>query len=541
MRNREADEQSEGPAEENAPESDGRVLAEQLFLGTPAGNEAYEAAIEHCCEAVLSAVGETDGSYSGTTYAALRDRLDQETIPKSGQDLEAVIATIADDLLEESVYPSDEACNAHLQCPPMVPGMAAEALLSALNQSLDSFDQAPAATVLEEQLIADLTTLFDLGEGADGVITSGATQSNLQALLLARNWYANETFDHSVQTAGLPPVADQLRILTSADAHFTVAQAAAQLGLGEDAVVAVQTDDDHRMDSTALADELARLEQADCRPFALVGTAGTTDFGSIDPLAELAELADEHDLWFHVDAALGGALALSESHADSLGGIERADSLAVDFHKLLYQPISCGAFLLAEGSRFDLMGRNAAYLNPTGDRVPNLVSKSLQTTRRFDALKPYVAFRTVGRDGMGALVDRTVDLANRVAEVIRSEPAFELACRPTINIVTFRYTPECDHPTKPPGEFADQINCRARDQLFGSGDGLVARTEVEGRVHLKLTLMNPRTTVEDIRELLVELKRHAGRAETAMLDPTGSSDDEIDTAPVCGLPTEVEQ
>ncbi|WP_058992465.1 aspartate aminotransferase family protein [Haloarcula sp. CBA1127] len=519
---------------------DGRTLGERLFLGTPEGNDAYAAAIDHCRDAVISAVSETEGPYSGGTYAAHQDRLDHETIPESGEPLKEVIDDLATDLLEASVYPTDKACNAHLQCPPMVPGLAAEVMLSALNQSLDSFDQAPAATVLEERLIDDLASLFDLGESADGVMTSGATQSNFQSLLLAREWYAADAFDHSVRAAGLPPAASELRILTSADAHFTVAQAAAQLGLGEDAVIAIPTDDRHRMDPTALADELDRLEQTDCRPFALVGMAGTTDFGSIDPLPALADLSNEHGLWFHVDAAVGGALALSDSHAEALDGIERADSLAVDFHKLLYQPISCGAFLLADGSRFDLMGRNAAYLNPTGDQVPNLVSKSLQTTRRFDALKPYVAFRTLGRKGMGKLIDRTIELADQAADIVRSDPAFELACPPEINIVTFRYTPDHDHPTKPPGKWADQVNRWARDQLLLSGEGVVARTEVDGRVHLKFTLLNPRTTADDVHDLLLALKEDAAQAEAQVTaSQPDQSDGELDVSPVCG--SEVEQ
>ncbi|RYJ07713.1 aspartate aminotransferase family protein [Halogeometricum borinquense] len=531
----------EAEGNESAPDGtatdavDGQTLAERMFIGTPAGNDAYIAAIDRCRDAVLSAVGEADRPYSGSTYAEHRERLTQDTIPESGREIDEVIEDLATDVLEESVYPSDEACSAHLQCPPMVPSLAAEVVLSALNQSMDSFDQAPAATVLEEQVIDDLTSLFGLGDGADGVFTSGGTQSNLQGLLLAREHYVAEVFDRSVRTSGLPPTAEKMRILTSEDAHFTVAQAAAQLGLGEDAVVTVPTGDAHQMDPDELADELARLKQANCHPFALVGTAGTTDFGSVDPLNDLADLADEHDLWFHVDAALGGALALSETHAGKLDGIERADSLTVDFHKLLYQPISCGVFLLSDGDKFELMGRNAAYLNPKSDQVSNLVSKSLQTTRRFDALKPYVAFRTLGREGMAALVDRTVTLADRAASLIRSDPGFELSCPPTINIVTFRYTPERDHPARSPDEWADRINRRARDRLLASGCGVVARTEVDGCVHLKLTLMNPRTTVADIRELLLTLKGYATQAETKAISNHGiESDDRLDFAPVCG-------
>ncbi|SFS97699.1 pyridoxal phosphate-dependent decarboxylase family protein [Halostagnicola kamekurae] len=493
-----------------AARSDVLALAERSFLGTPTGNDAYAAAMDGCREAVLSTVGDTDEPYAGTTYAALRETLDRDTLPETGNDLEEVLDDITTDVLAKSVFPSDDSCIAHLHCPPMIPGLAAEALLSALNQSLDSFDQSPAGTVIEERLIGDLASLFDLGADADGVVTTGGTQSNFQGLLVARERYVRDEFDRSAAGRGLPPEAESMRVLTSADAHFTVAQAAAQIGLGEDAVVAVPTDDRHRIDPDELAETLDRLKRAGERPFALVGTAGTTDFGSVDPLDTLADLAEDYGLWYHVDAALGGALAVSERHVGTLDGIERADSLAVDFHKLLFQPIACGAFLLADKSEYDLLSRNAAYLNPETDSVPNLVSKSVQTTRRFDALKPYVAFRTLGREGMASLIDRTIHLADRTAAMVRSDPAMELACAPTINVVTFRYVPQQNDSSSP--KWVDRVNRRARDRLFTSGDGVVARTEVDGRAYLKVTLMNPQTTVDDIREVLLALKGHAARA-----------------------------
>jgi L-2,4-diaminobutyrate decarboxylase len=516
------DERDSGAVSDDGEAGDGSLsesarwgydLAEGLFLGTDAGNDAYVDAMDLAREAVLDTVGDAGAPYSGADYGALRERLDVAALPEDGAALDDVLADVRDGVLANAVYPSQEACVAHLQCPPMVPALAAEAMLTAINQSLDSFDQAPAATVIEERLVHDLTQLFDLGPDADGVLTGGGTESNHQGLLLARDRYVAETFDRSVRESGLPPEAAEMRILCSADAHFTAVQSAALLGLGEDAVVEVPADDRHRMDPDALRAALDRLDADGKRPFALVGTAGTTDFGSVDPLDDLATVADERDLWFHVDAAYGGALAVSDEHAGTLAGIDRADSLAVDFHKLFFQPISCGAFLVDDEAAFAHLRRNAAYLNPEGDAVPNLVGKSTRTTRRFDALKPYVTFRALGRGGVAALVDRTVALADRVADLLRSDPAFELACEPTINAVTFRYVPLRDHPELSAGKWADRLNRRIRDRLFSSGRGVVARTEVDGRAHLKFTLMNPRTTVGDVHDLLLALKGHAVEVE----------------------------
>lgn len=485
-----------------ARSDDDASLADRLFVGTAAGNEAYAEAMERAIEAVVDAAGESEDPYAGGTYDDLRSRLDVETLPESGAPLSEVVDRVASDVLENSVYPTDERCVAHLQCPPMVPALAAEAMLTALNQSMDSFDQAPAATVIERRLVDALAGLFDLGSDADGVVTTGGTQSNYQGLLLARDRYVAAAFDRSVRERGLPPEAADMRILCSDQAHFTVAQAAAELGLGEDAVVTVPTDDGYRMDAGALRSTLSRLESEGKRPFALFGTAGSTDFGSVDPLDDLADAAEAHDLWFHVDAAYGGAAAVSDDHRDLLAGIERADSLAVDFHKLFYQPLSCGAFLLADGADFALQARNASYLNPADDDAPHQVEKSTMTSRRFDALKPYVAFQTLGREGMEALVDCTLSLADRAGAEIRDRERYDLACDPTLNVVTFRYEPTRSHPDLDDEAWADRVNAAIRDALFERGEAVVARTTVDGRTHLKLTLLHPRTTVGDVRDIL---------------------------------------
>lgn len=482
-----------------------RELTAGLFLGSGT-TQAYRTAMEQAHQAVTDVYLERATPYSGRSPEELETRFEEsEVLPEEGQGLTATIETVAQTVIGHSVGTSHPACVAHLQCPPMIPALAAEALISATNQSLDSWDQAPAATALETRLIEELAAVFGYDGDADGVFTSGGTQSNVMGLLLARNWVLDERFDHDAQADGLPPAADSLRVLCSADAHFTARQAAAQLGLGESAIVSIPTDEQHRLSVDALDSTLAELADSDRQPFALIGTAGTTDFGSIDPLEQLGDRAREHGLWFHVDAAYGGALALSDRHREKLRGIETADSIAVDFHKLFYQPLSCGAFLLRDGDRYRYIDRNAAYLNPESDAesgVVNLVSKSVQTSRRFDALKPYVAFQTLGRDGFGELIEYTLDLAAAVAARIRDAPAFELKHEPTLNAVVFRYRP----PTGP--QRGDEINERIRDRLREEGTAMVARTSVDGETCLKFTLLNPRTTVADVEEILAAIERH---------------------------------
>ncbi|NEU57256.1 aspartate aminotransferase family protein [Halorussus sp. MSC15.2] len=481
--------------------------ADSLFLGTESGNDAYREAVERASAAVVEAVSESATPYSGASPTDLDDRFGAvECLPDEGQPLAETVEEVGEGILSHSVGVADPSCVAHLHCPPLVPALAAETAIAATNQSLDSWDQSPAATHVERRMVDRLCDLFGYGPDGDGVFTSGGTQSNFEALLLARNWFARERFGRRVEETGLPHKAKAMRILCSEAAHFTAKQAAAHLGLGENAVVTVPTDGDHRMDTTALDATLADLRKREREPFALVGTAGTTDFGSIDPLDELADRAERHDLWFHVDAAYGGALALSETHREKLDGIQRADSLSVDFHKLFYQPISCGALLLRDGDRFDLVERSAAYLNPEDADLaaPNLVSKSVQTTRRFDALKPYVTFRTLGRERLAELVDSTLTLADEAAALLADAPDFEVLNDPTLNAVVFRYRP---------GSVGDEevgpLNAAVRAALLRNGDAVVGRTEVRGTTALKFTLLNPKTTVERVADVLDAVRNRA--------------------------------
>lgn len=476
---------------------------EPHFLGNESGETAYREASERAREAAIDATN-TERPFSGAEPAAIREDLPEDALPAEGVGLDAALDEVAEDVLPHTVNVSHPATAAHLHTPPMVAGLAAESLIGATNQSLDSYDQSGAATVVEERLVETLADLYGLPESADGVVTSGGTQSNFQALLLARDAYCADHFDHIVQEHGLPAEASDLRLVCSAEAHFTGEQSAHHLGLGHDAVVTVPTDDDHRMDVDALDATLERLDDEGREVFAVIGTAGTTDFGAIDLLSELADRAAEHDAWFHVDAAYGGALALTDE-ADRLAGVELADSVSVDFHKLFFQPISAGALLVRDRADFGHAARNDDYLNPEDSALPNLVWKSTQTTRRFDALKPYLAFRALGRDGFADVVTTVQRNANRAATLLDAADDFDLLAEPSLNTVLFRYTPQ-----DLDDDALDRLNTATREALFRDGRAVIARTEVDGVSALKFTLMNPQTTLDDVADILDAI-RDVGR------------------------------
>ncbi|GAA2090379.1 hypothetical protein GCM10009759_13910 [Kitasatospora saccharophila] len=394
--------------------------------------------------------------------------------------------------------PADPHCAAHLHCPPLAVAVAADLAVSALNPSQDSWDQAPAATALESELLAELAELVGFHpDRAAGVLTTGGTESNLMGLMLARDQRLGPDVELNGIPAGVRP-----RVLASEAAHFSVQRAAALLGLGERAVRAVPVDRELRMDPAALADAFAEAGWEGATPVAVVATAGTTDTGAVDPLHAVADLAARHGTWLHVDAAYGGGALFSKRLAPLLDGLDRADSVSLDWHKLGWQPAAAGVFLAREARTYASLARRAVYLNPADDEeagYPSLLGQSLRTTRRPDAFKLAATLRVLGRDGLGALVDRCHENALRAAAIVRRTPELELHCDPVLTTVVFRYA------VADPAE-SDRRNAELRRHLLRAGRAVVGRTELPGRgpgrVRLKLTLLNPHTTEAELASLL---------------------------------------
>jgi L-2,4-diaminobutyrate decarboxylase len=453
-----------------------------------------------------------ENPYSGKAPAALAELVGSEFLPSTGRPEHAV--DLWRTIVRNSIAVTHPHTVAHLHCPPLLASLAAEFVISALNQSMDSFDQAPMATVVEQKLLGWLGSEVGFQASADGTFTTGGSQSNYMGLLLARDAFIGKHWDWSVQKAGLAPDARRLRILCSEVAHFTVEKSASQLGLGTDAVVRVPVDDQFRMKPSALISALGTLGAEDLLPMAVVATAGTTDFGSIDPMPEIAAIARETGAWLHVDAAYGGALLFSPAHREKLRGIEAADSLGIDFHKLFWQPVPCSVFLLSDASHFEAIKLRADYLNPEVNQdegIPDLVTTSLLTSRRFDALKVWTSFELLGRKKLASMIDRTIALAHRAAEAIRRTPQLELVCEPQLSTVVFRYIPQ------QPEVDADQLNAAIRRSLFHQGLAVIGHTRVGSRQCLKFTCMNPATTEQQMEELIARIVaqgRNLGAAST---------------------------
>lgn len=481
-----------------------------MFLGAgPEGGERLRAHAAAVADAVASAYG-PDRPFSGADPVALAAAIAQlDPCPDEGLDFEDVLAELGDTVLAHGVNVADPRCAAHLHCPTLLPAAAAELAIGATNQSLDSFDQAPAATLVEDHLVRWLAATLGFATGS-GVLTSGGTASNLLGLLLARERACARVDGHPAG-AGLPPQHTGWRILASSAAHDSVRRAAAVLGLGAAAVIGVATDRAGRMDVAALDRALAALASAGDQAIAIVATAGTTDLGAIDPLAELAARARDCAAWLHVDAAVGSAFALSARLAPLLHGIEQADSITADLHKLWFMPIGASALLVRDVALLDAVHHHSDYLNRADDEadgVLNLVGRSLDTSRRFDALKVLAGLRSTGRRRMAAMVEGLVDLATAAARAVDEHAELELLAPPSTVTVVFRWHPPGE---RLPTAAVDAVNVAAQRALLRSGRAIVGRTRLDGRVALKLTLVNPLADERDVRGVL-ELVATAARA-----------------------------
>ncbi|WP_299018118.1 pyridoxal phosphate-dependent class III aminotransferase [uncultured Photobacterium sp.] len=492
-----------GPAKvtETTSESEQDKWRAHFIHTGEAGAEGLEAALNQSALVLKQVFEATDAPYSGLEPEILKQRINDIELDNQKMPLEHVIEQTGELIAKHSIMVQHPNCIAHLHTPPLLPAVAAEAFISALNQSMDSWDQASAATYVEQKVVDWLCGIYNLGNKADGVFTSGGTQSNLMGLLLARDWAADTISCHNIQKNGLPEYAGKLRILCSKKSHFTVQKSASLLGLGEHSVECVDTNPDGTIKLASLVSSVESLKSEGLIPFALVGTAGTTDHGAIDDLNGLADIAEQHNLWLHVDAAYGGALILSR-HKTRLHGIERADSLSVDFHKLFYQPISCGAVLLKDKENFNYLLHHADYLNREDDLLPNLVDKSIVTTKRFDALKVLMTMQCVGTQALGSMYDHLLGQTQKVADMINQSADLELLAAPSLSTVLFRHVGfgAVD---------ADQLNKHLRMEALVKGVAVLGETVVGGKVALKFTILNPCLKMSDFEGLLNQINQLA--------------------------------
>ena len=493
-------------------------------------------ATESDWEAALSCLSEFLGNPRVCASSSIQDLRDEIAFVSNDPhptSTSGYLRFLKKNIIPESTNVSSPRCIGHMTS--VVPGFLwiLGELMIGLNQNVVKRDASRALTILERQVLAMLhKCVFELSDDfyrvcaqeqnqALGILTSGATISNLTALWVARNiCYGQPNGSAGVEVEGVAAFDRDFRrrgavIITSSFAHYSIQKAAGILGIGERNVIAVPVDRRGRMDLRRLRGAVQQCSERGDRIVAIVATAGTTDCGSIDPLADIADVAHSAGVYFHVDAAWGGPLLFSRRFRRKLRGIERADSVTVDAHKQLYLPLGNSVLLMRDPAASHVIEKHSRYMlqECSGD----LGKRSVEGSRPGSALLLHAALNVIGSEGYAFLIEDNIRKARVMSSKISAAAPFELLIRPETNIVLYRYILPWLREAASEGTLLaadnallNEVNEDIQKAQSEAGRAFVSKTTIHNTDHgssvlaLRAVLSNPFTTEQDIDFILRE-------------------------------------
>lgn len=371
----------------------------------------------------------------------------------------------------------------------------AELLTALMNTSMYTREVAPLATKIERTLIAKMGSLAGF-ENPEGQFTTGGSNGNLMALLMARQRMFPQAKAEGM-SEGMRPV-----IFVSEESHYSLEKAAMTIGMGSQQVWKVPADDRGRLQQDALRALIEQAREEGLHPMMITATAGTTVRGAFDPIDEMADVAEAQGLWLHVDGAWGGAALLSEAHRHLLEGVSRADSLVWDAHKMMGMPLMCSALIVKERGMmkqtFDLGNGDYIFHDVDGDLGP----ETLHCGRRNDAFKLFMSWQSMGDKGWEELIDRYFELAEYAEQIIEAHPRLRLVCLRDFTNLCFQVLPE--EPVDDMKVFMKSV----RERLMASGKVMVNQATVRDEQVLRLVICNPglqRQHLDEFFRLVLEL------------------------------------
>lgn len=474
-------------------------LAASAFID-PRGSNREE--VEELARRVLEIV------LSQAAAASSRSPLPETAYEPASADLPGAPASEEDllgelqNLLATSMNAAHPGYVGHMDSMPTTVSVLADLAAATINNNMLSLEMSPVFSRLEGLLLQGFARHFGLGEDAGGLLLSGGSLANLQALAVARN-VAFRSLPEGIMGLEKQPV-----IFASEVAHTSVNKAAMLLGLGTSSVVPIATNADSQMDAQMLRREIERTKREGKAPFCVVATAGTTITGSVDPLADICAVAGKHGLWVHVDAAYGGALIFSEQQRQRLAGIEEANSVTFNPQKWLYVAKTCAMVLFKDLRTLeDAFRVGTPYMRDSGE-FTNLGEIGVQGTRHADVLKLWMSLQHLGMSGYGQLIDESYLLAERVAAEVDKRPFLEIAGRPEMNIVCFRGVPGWI-----PSNGWDEWNADLQTYLLRTGEVFLSLPLYCGHRWLRAVLLNPYADEETVAHLFqhVDAFRDANR------------------------------
>ena len=421
----------------------------------------------------------------------------------------AALTTLLDDVIAHSNHLHHPHYVGHQVTSPLPQSAVTEFFSALLNNVMAVYEMGPVSTAMERSLIRWLGTQCGFDRiRADGVLTSGGSAGNLTALLAARQERAGFDAWHGGHTAG-PPLA----ILAGESAHYSVKRAVQIMGWGHDGLIPVPVDSRFKLRPECLEEALDEGRRRGRKVIAVAAGACSTATGAFDPLEPIAEFCSRQGLWLHVDGAHGAVAALAPKYRHLVAGIQHADSVVWDTHKMMLMPAPATAVIFRNGaSSAHAFAQQASYLF-TGT-VPenewyNVGQRTIECTKRQMSLQLYAALVVRGTQFFADYVTQMFDLGHTFGDMISADPDFELPVRPECNIVCFRYRPRAAKSAVAvaPAQL-DALNAAIRRHILHSGSFYLVQTQLPTGLHLRVTLINPLTTQDDLAELLTAA-RHA--------------------------------
>ncbi|MEZ8823233.1 pyridoxal-dependent aspartate 1-decarboxylase PanP [Vibrio amylolyticus] len=451
---------------------------------------------------------------------------------------------LLDTLVAQSVHTSAPSFIGHMTSALPYFLMPLSKIMIALNQNLVKIETSKAFTPLERQVLGMLHRLIYGQEDTFyshwmhsaghslGAFCSGGTIANITALWVARNNALKAQGEFKgVEKEGLFKAMkhygyEGLAILVSKRGHYSLKKAADTLGIGQESLISVKTDNNNRLCPSDLKLKFQQLKQQNIKAFAVIGVAGTTETGNIDPLREIAEICQQEQCHFHVDAAWGGATLMSNNHRHMLDGIELADSVTIDAHKQLYIPMGAGMVLFKQPDAMSSIEHHAQYILRKGSK--DLGSHTLEGSRSGMAMLVYASMHIISRPGYELLIDQSIEKAKYFADLIEQQDDFQLVSKPELCLLTYRYTPQSVRNAfkKATNEQANQLNEWLNEltkfiqkRQRETGRSFVSRTRlnpVEMHYHntivFRVVLANPLTTYDILSAVLSEQRDIAQQA-----------------------------
>jgi aromatic-L-amino-acid decarboxylase len=458
--------------------------------------------------------------FPGTSAAQIAEQL-QTVLPVEGEPLESLIEDCRM-IISASRQNGHPRFYGYIASPATPVGAFADLIASTLNSNLTSWRSSPAPTQVERLVVRWLGQLIGYNGDAQGLLTSGGSLANLNALLIAHRVKAGtESSQKGLWNTGPP-----MTIYASDQVHLSIPKAADVLGLGREQVRLVRTDERYKLDVKNLRERLTSDIGKGLRPFCVVANAGTTNTGAVDPINEIAEVAEEFDLWLHVDGAYGALAFMDETKRGLFRGIERADSVSLDPHKWLYAPVDAGCLLFRDEEQVRLVFSSSAadYIKvheEEADETFAFWDYGIELSRRFRALKIWLMLRYYGTRRVAAAIGKDNELAALMAEQVGASEDFELLAPVELSICCFRYVPPVfnerlavadDVERERVNLELDDLNARIMHRVQRGGRAYVSNATVGGRYALRTCITNFRTTGEDVIKTL-EIVREAGREE----------------------------